>query len=77
MFLRACYNTDVDECASKPCKNGGKCENKPGGYRCTCVGGWFTGKNCDEGRYFSRGFSDVLVLHIIRLRTRFMEFSFL
>ena len=41
---------DVDECAvNKPCKNGGKCENSKGSYKCTCVGGWFTGKHCDEG----------------------------
>ena len=43
--------TDVDECAvSSPCKNGGKCQNTIGGYQCNCVGGWFSGKNCDQGR---------------------------
>ena len=42
---------DVDECISKkPCKNGAKCENTRGGYKCTCVGKWFTGKHCDQGR---------------------------
>ena len=43
-----CFS-DVDECANGPCKNGGKCTNTPGGYKCTCVGGWYTGRNCDEG----------------------------
>ena len=42
---------DVDECAvKKPCKNGAKCENTRGGYKCTCVGNWFTGKHCDQGK---------------------------
>lgn len=77
MFLCVCYNIDVDECVSKLCKNGGKCENKLGGYKCICVGGWFIGKNCDEGRYFFRGFLDVLVLYIIRLWIWIMEFLFL
>ena len=41
----------MDECISKkPCKNGAKCENTRGGYKCTCVGKWFTGKHCDQGR---------------------------
>ena len=45
------YSIDVDECISKkPCKNGAKCENTRGGYKCTCVGKWFTGKHCDQGR---------------------------
>ena len=25
---------DIDECKTKPCINGGKCENLPGSYRC-------------------------------------------
>lgn len=45
---------DVDECANGPCKNGGKCTNTPGGYKCACVGGWYTGKNCDEGESCQR-----------------------
>lgn len=44
------FSVDIDECALGPCKNGGNCTNTAGGYNCSCVGGWFTGKNCDEGK---------------------------
>ena len=38
--------TDTDECASTPCKNGGTCTDKRNGYDCTCAGG-FEGVNCE------------------------------
>ena len=28
--------TDIDECASAPCLNGGRCVDQVGAYRCTC-----------------------------------------
>jgi hypothetical protein len=28
--------TDVDECASDPCLNGGSCVDLPGGFTCVC-----------------------------------------
>lgn len=31
--------TDVDECASQPCYNGGKCNDLPQGYACECPQG--------------------------------------
>ena len=39
---------DVYECSRSPspCKNGGTCHNKGGGYQCICVNGW-EGDNCD------------------------------
>ena len=40
--------SDVDECAANPCKNGAKCTNTHGDYKCTCDNR-FTGKNCDQG----------------------------
>ena len=43
-----CDFTDIDECQKSPCKNGGTCTNKPGGYRCVCAAG-FEGDNCDGG----------------------------
>ena len=43
-----CDFTDIDECKQSPCKNGGTCTNKPGGYSCVCAAG-FEGDNCDGG----------------------------
>ncbi|XP_078617279.1 uncharacterized protein LOC144885271 [Branchiostoma floridae x Branchiostoma japonicum] len=39
-------HTDINECAGNPCKHG-RCENKDGGYKCTCSPGW-TGQNCQQ-----------------------------
>ncbi|XP_078689789.1 aggrecan core protein-like [Branchiostoma floridae x Branchiostoma belcheri] len=39
-------NKDINECTTSPCQHG-RCENYPGGYRCTCSPGW-TGKNCQQ-----------------------------
>ena len=36
---------DLDECVSNPCRNGGSCEDLPGGYKCSCPEG-FTGQSC-------------------------------
>ena len=40
--------SDVNECSANPCKNGAKCTNNHGDYKCTCDNR-FTGKNCDQG----------------------------
>lgn len=31
--------TDMDECASTPCRNGAKCLDRPNGYECRCAEG--------------------------------------
>ena len=42
---RNCH-VDVDECASRPCQNGGRCiEADVDAYRCVCPAG-YTGVNC-------------------------------
>ena len=37
---------DIDNCAFKPCKNGGTCTDKVDGFICTCTAG-FKGANCE------------------------------
>ena len=32
--------TDIDECESSPCLNGGTCMDEVNGYNCTCILGW-------------------------------------
>lgn len=46
--------SDIDECLSKPCKNGGYCQNLLNRYTCDCLPG-YTGPNCQTGQ-FSRLF---------------------
>ncbi len=41
--------SDVDECASSICMNGGQCTNKVGSFECACVPG-FDGQRCEAGR---------------------------
>ena len=41
--------TDVNECQSNPCQNGGRCIDGVGNYSCDCKNG-FEGKNCENGK---------------------------
>ena len=43
------FPTDVDECASFPCQNGGNCNNLQNRYTCNCNPGW-DGINCQINR---------------------------
>ena len=38
--------TDIDECSSNPCKNGGNCTDAVNMYRCECAAD-FDGDNCE------------------------------
>ena len=33
--------TNIDECASSPCANGGKCIDQIGSFKCECPRGYF------------------------------------
>ncbi|CAH1245322.1 NOTCH2 [Branchiostoma lanceolatum] len=37
--------TDINECGSNPCQNGGRCTDRVNGYSCVCRPG-YTGENC-------------------------------
>ncbi|XP_075865142.1 protein crumbs homolog 2 [Microcebus murinus] len=40
-------SVDVDECASQPCLNGGRCQDLPNGFQCHCQDG-YAGLVCQE-----------------------------
>ena len=41
-------SSDINECASNPCQNGGTCVDAVNGYSCSCVNGW-AGEHCATG----------------------------
>ena len=41
--------TDIDECVSSPCQNGGTCTDEVNGYLCHCAPG-FAGLQCQTGK---------------------------
>ena len=55
--------TDIDECASDPCQNGGTCNDFVDAFNCTCDGaGGYSGENCEGRLYFEVGYVHQLVL---------------
>ena len=42
-------STDIDECATDPCQNGGTCIDQVNGYQCQCTAG-YTDLQCQTGK---------------------------
>ena len=47
-FLPHPLTTDIDDCASHPCKNNGSCLDQVNGFKCSCAPG-FNGTQCETG----------------------------
>lgn len=47
-------SSDGNQCKSNPCLNQGSCQDHLGYYTCSCLPG-FTGRNCEIGKWKSRG----------------------
>ena len=43
--------SDINECESNPCSNGGVCVDGINGYACNCTDGYI-GPECDIGEFF-------------------------
>ena len=48
------FVTDINECDSNPCQNGGTCTDGVNGYTCGCADG-YTGTHCETGICFIKG----------------------
>lgn len=46
-YSGAACDTDIDECASTPCKNGATCQHGINSFNCTCLPG-YKGADCGE-----------------------------
>ena len=53
--------TDIDECASGPCSNGGACTDLVDRFTCDCVAG-YDGITCDSGKLYIKS-KQVTFLH--------------
>ena len=60
--------SDIDECASNPCQNGGQCIDGINGYTCFCAAG-FTGVNCET----SKSQFSVIVYYLLYLKLVIMN----
>ena len=43
------YISDINECSSNPCENGGSCTDNVNHYTCSCADG-YTGIHCETGK---------------------------
>ena len=57
--------TDINECSSSPCENGGTCSDAVNEYSCSCVAG-YAGDNCETSK-FSVMFHNVWDVRLMRM----------
>lgn len=50
MYYHLLSCSDMDECLSNPCQNGGTCQDGASSYTCVCPQG-YKGMRCDNGKY--------------------------
>ena len=62
--------TDINECVSNPCENGGTCQDAVNHYTCDCVTG-YTGEECETGRV------NILMLSVSIFYINIKKFLFL
>ena len=43
------FSSDINECETDLCENGGSCENTIGSFTCTCAAG-YDGDTCENGK---------------------------
>ena len=55
------FVSDIDECASSPCQNGGSCNDGINEYTCGCVAG-YTGYECETSESGFIFFGDFIVV---------------
>ena len=58
--------SDIDDCSTNPCQNGGTCADGTNAYTCTCVTG-FTGGDCETSKHVT--LKDLIRIILKKLET--------